>query len=472
MVRPVHRGRLLLVDVDPGPRFLNVTPPIGLLSLATSLRSSRPELDIEILDQILLRWDARKVARYAADRGVGLLGLSLMTKARGQAAEIARHVKRLSPETVVVVGGIHPTGSPEDALFDPAVDLALCGEAEKTFDVLIGRLRDGGSVSDIPGIVHRVRGETVVGPPPERIEDLDELPLPDWSMLDPTPYWRVNGVSMMGRRRYLPLMTARGCPFGCIYCHTVLGRRYRPRSPDRVMTELHQMRRLYGVSEFEFLDDIFNLQADRATEILERIRRELPGVRLLFPNGLRSDMLPPALVTAFRAAGTYYAALPVESGSPRIQRLIGKNLNLERAAEAIALCAEAGMFCNGCFMMGFPTETPDELRQTIDLALSLPLHQASFFRVTPYKGTALHESLPADLLQRLGDLPPEKVHHHIRTLNLSACDPRELKRANLEAMARFYLDPRRLVRIVRAHPRPLAAGADFGRQIAILASTR
>ena len=470
MSLPADPNRLLLVDVNGGLRFLNVTPSLGLLSLATYLRRARPELQIEILDQKLLGWDSRKVAHFATERRVGLLGLSVLSMAASEAAAIARHVKRISPAVRVVVGGPHPTVCPEDSLQEPALELALRGEAEITFERLIGRLRSGGDLSDIPGIVWRDRGRVVLGPSPEIIENLDDLPIPDWSLLPPDPYWRVNGFSMMGRRRYLPLMTSRGCPFGCTYCHDVLGRGFRARSPDSVLAELHALSARYGVQEFEILDDVFNLQVDRAMEILERIRLELPGTRLLFPNGLRADLLTPALIAKLRSAGTYYSSFAVESASPRIQRLIKKNLDLEKTRENIALCAEAGLFCNGYFMVGFPTETMRELRQTIEFALRSPLHQASFFRVTPYEGTVLRASLPDEVQQRLDRAGSEGMHHHSPQVNLGLFSDRELRRANREALLRFYFDPFRILRSLRAHPRPIGASVDFFQGLRFLSS--
>jgi anaerobic magnesium-protoporphyrin IX monomethyl ester cyclase len=456
------RNRILLVNVR-GPRpHTNFSPPIGLLYLVAYLRAAVEGVQVDVFDQKVSRLTHQAVADRAVDGGYGIVGLSTFSMVADYAECIARLVKARSPDTVVVMGGPHPSTFPEEALAEPAIDYAIRGEGEVAFAGLVRRLLLGDGGAGLPGVVYREGERTVVGPATPVVETLDDLPFPAWDAIgDLRAYWKRQGFGFMGRRRYLPLFTSRACPYRCTYCHSIFGKRHRARSPENIVAEMVELRRRYGVDEFEFLDDAFNLQEDRAIETLDRIRTTLPEARLLFANGLRADIMTGRYIDAMVRAGTYYLSVAIESASPRIQKLIRKNLNIDAAEESIRRCAEQRLYCNGYFMLGFPTETSEEMERTVAFAVRSRLHSASFFRVVPFKGTDLWESLDADTKAQLADLPVGSVSPYRYVVNLSAVEDSRFLKLHQHAFFRFYARPDRILRVLRDHPRPFQAAAAF-----------
>jgi hypothetical protein len=267
---------------------------------------------------------------------------------------------------------------------------------------------------------------------------------------------RTRAMSSLGARRHMLLFTSRGCPFKCIYCHEVQGKKFRARSPENVLKEMQALKSQWGINDFEVVDDIFNFDRGRMMEILDRIVASGQEPALHFPNALRTDMLDEGQIKALRRAGTFFLCAAVESASPRLQKLIKKHLKVDKVEENIRIAVREGMYVRGFFMLGFPTETIEEARTTVDLAIRSALHEALFFIVTPFAGTALYELYQETMRERgLLETAPEDTGYHQGNFNLSAMSDGELFGLQRRAFRRFFLDPRRALRIAGRHPAKL-----------------
>jgi radical SAM superfamily enzyme YgiQ (UPF0313 family) len=360
----------------------------------------------------------------------------------------------------VVVGGPHATSYPEPCLADANVDWAVVGEGEDTLVELVDALARGGDPAAVPGVVSRGALGAVRAPPRVPAAELDALPPPAWDLVDLGFYARNASMSSMGRRPYLTLVTSRGCPYRCIYCHAVHGKRYRARSPAAVAAEIDSLVARYGIREFEILDDAFNLDYARTAEILERLGSRRPPLRLLFPNGVRTDLLDDAQVARLRRAGTVFLSVAVETAVPRLQELVRKDLRLDAVRRNIDVAVGNGIYVNGFFMLGFPTETLDEARATVDFAVRSRLHQALFFNVVPFAGTELARAAGAADPVLAGDV--DSLDYYRARVNVSAMTDAELFGLQRSAYLRFYADPRRILRIAAAHPRRRALARNLG----------
>jgi radical SAM superfamily enzyme YgiQ (UPF0313 family) len=255
----------------------------------------------------------------------------------------------------------------------------------------------------------------------------------------------------VGRRPYLTLVTSRGCPYRCAYCHAVHGKRYRARSPAAVLAEIDALASRHGIREFEILDDAFNLDYGRTAEILEGLASRRPPVRLLFPNGVRTDLLDEEQIARLRRAGTVFLSVAVETAVPRLQALVRKDLRLDAVRRNIDAAVGSGIYVNGFFMLGFPTETLAEARETVEFAVRSRLHQALFFNVVPFAGTDLAAAAGGADPVLAGDAA--SLDYHRARVNVSAMTDAELFGLQRSAYLRFYADPRRILRIAAAHPR-------------------
>jgi anaerobic magnesium-protoporphyrin IX monomethyl ester cyclase len=251
-------------------------------------------------------------------------------------------------------------------------------------------------------------GDAICSPPGlDMVEDLDSLPFPAWDLPDLPAYSRIQNMNGWRKgKRYSAIFTSRGCPYSCGYCHDIFGRKVRWRSPENVLAEIDLLRSRYGVDEFQIFDDIFNLDKERMRKIFHGVADRYGEDRpyFCFPNGLRGDLLDEEDVAALRRGGTYQVTVAVETASPRLQTLIKKRVDLEKVTEAIRLCNEAGILVRAFFMLGLPTETPDEIKQTIRFARRSKLALASFFTFVPQPKTPLYDLARAECAEAVDGL--------------------------------------------------------------------
>ncbi len=440
--------RVLLIRPD-SPYLLSF-PPVGLGCIAHALRQARNDA-IQILDIHLLKPSAIELAARIRDFAPHVVGITSMDCGRAALPALTALVKREAPAAKVVLGGPMVSGIPHLALSDQNVDVAVVGEGEVTVVELFNALDGGGDLSAVDGLVFRQDGKKVQTPPRKPLEDMDQVHMA-WDLVDPFAYFSKYraGVTRVRRDfRTLPLITSRGCPHGCIFCHSIFGKKFRAMSPDAVMAEIHLLRERFGVRQLEIMDDSFLLDRGRAEEILDRIAREAPGLSLSFPVGLRIDQMDEDILSRMAAAGAFYLSFPVESASPRIQKVIRKNLDLSRVHPMIRAALKKGFQINGFFILGFPGETYEEMMQTVDFACKTDLHTAHFFYLNPYPGTEAH---------RMSGLPENTAfagEFHQLPPNVSAATDKELARAARLGYRKFYLNPARLARAAWKFPKSM-----------------
>jgi radical SAM superfamily enzyme YgiQ (UPF0313 family) len=435
--------------------------------LAGYLRQYRPQKDdITILDgRSELPSDAQ-IADAIRALHPDLVGITAFSMEGETALRYARIAKENAPGCATVIGGPYGTSDSASALQDQHVDFMARGEGELTFYKLVERLDKGEPVSDINGLAHRRNGEVISGSFPDLIEDIDQIPFPAWDMINLESYFvegRIRRLTnpIQSRRRGISVFSTRGCPYRCTYCHNVFGKKLRKRSVDNVLGELRWLVEDFGVEEIEFIDDVFNLDRPRAKAICDGIIGNGWDLRLAFPNGLRADQMDEELVDKMRRAGAYRINYAVESGSPRVQQMIRKNLDLERARQIINYTAKKGISTGGFFMLGFRDETEEEAWMTINYALSTKLHTASFFLLTPFPNTPMYE----EALSLGYDMEAIYSDYGSVSANLSTMPKERLEALRKIAFRKFYFNPGRIWNIFRTTPRKWVLFKNFLRTV-------
>ena len=443
-------SKILLIK----PRFFSgffhtaITQPMGLMYIGSTLKKAGHEPRIH--DCGIDYKDLQILRRTIKDWKPDFIGISIIITELEQTRKIMGIIREILPNVPVTFGGPWPSANLEESIRTFGADFVVIGEGELVFPELIDAINKGLPSESISGTASLVKDNIKINMGRYLTEDeLNALPFPAWELLDHDLYAKNTSFACAGSRRYMTIITSRGCPFKCAYCHQTMGKVFRKRSAESVLAEMEEILFKHGFNEFEIADDCFNLDRERMYKILTGIKNKLGNVKLHFPNALRSDMLEPQDAVIFKQAGTVSVVFAIETSSPRLQKMIHKNLNIDKAVCAINAFAKADIYSMGYFMIGFPTESYEEASATVKFAVHSKLHRTFFFHPTPFAGTELAIMAKNILKNKNYVLDSQDLDYFTTTLNISAMSDRELQTVFRNAYWRFYLNPNRILRLLR-----------------------
>jgi anaerobic magnesium-protoporphyrin IX monomethyl ester cyclase len=434
------------------------SPPVGLAYLASALGS---EHEVKILDANVLGYGMDDVRRALKDFYPDVVGITSVTPSIPQAYHVARIAKEVRGDCKVLVGGPHATFLPRKTLEECSfIDVVVRGEGEETIRELVDAFENGG-VENVRGVTFRRGDEIVSSQARPCVKDIDAIPLPSWHLL-PMDKYRFYG------ERYAAMLSSRGCPFGCSFCASsrLFGGFWRGRSPENVLEEIKMLHEGYGIRNIEFVDDTFTLDQKRAERICEEIVRE--GLDISWGASSRVDTLSRRLVEKMKRAGCWILFLGIESGCQKILDVIGKKITVEQARKAVKIVKGAGMKVLGSFIIGFPEDDEESVKQTINFAKSLDLDYAEFSILTPYPGTPVFEDAVSNNLLVTWDW--SKYTGLEPVMKVKGLNGRRVKTLLQEAYLNFYLTPKTLwswlrngqLMFVKAALKALAGYLKFG----------
>lgn len=451
---------------------IHAEEPLGLLYLAAYLRENNK--DVAILDAYQGKSSVpdsdgffrsglsdqeieEKINKHSPD----VVGITCMFSIFSKGAhDVAKVVKKVSKDILVVFGGVHSSSFTDLVLSDKNVDMVVLGEGEETLLEIVEKLETKKPLTGIQSTAVKNNGTLLSHPHRPLIKDLDTLPIPARDLLDMSTYLNDtyrNNFSMTPPR--LNIITSRGCPFNCVYCgiHTVWRNKYRTHSPKKVGEELENLVKNYGVREVAFMDDNLTFDKDRIREICDEIIRRKLDIKWCTPNGVAIWTLEKSLLNKMKESGCYKLTFGIETGSKKTQKFIRKSyIDLEKSKEVIKYCNKIGLWTHSAFIIGFVNETKEDIEETLEYAINSDLDIASFFIATPFPGTDLFKIYQEEgLIPRMNDATALKWN----ALQWRAtCDTKFFTKEELAAMLgdayrRFYisripkfLNPIRLLR--------------------------
>ncbi len=227
--------------------------------------------------------------------------------------------------------------------------------------------------------------------PRPQVTDFDGMPFPDRSLIDYEKYGPYTGHALV--KHCFSIQATRGCPFKCAYCHKIWPKNHVFRSAENIFDEV---RRYYdmGIHRFAFIDDVFNFNRKNSSRFFELLIKNGLDAQLFFPNGMRGDILAKEYIDLMAEAGLANLALALESASPRLQKLMRKNLNIEKLRENLEyICDRYPQVILDLFTIhGFPTETEEEAMITMDFIKSIKwIHFPSISILKIYPNTGMEE---------------------------------------------------------------------------------
>lgn len=423
-------------------------PPLGLLYIASAIRNRDNEDNIKIIDFMCERLDDSEFTKKILDFSPDIIGFSSLNPEFTLFKKLCILSRQTATKCILIAGGPLATNYCSDIVKNKLVDFAVRGEGELTINELLDAIDNDKDLYSIKGIAYLKNDRVILTPPREFIQDLDKLPLPSWDLINLKSYSKAptwNGALV--RKYYAPIMTSRGCVYNCIYCHNFFGKIVRARSTGNVLSEIEFLYKNYDIREFHIIDDLFNFDLERVRNICNSIMKKRLKIKISFPNGLRADKMDKETLVLLKKAGTYKINYAIETASPRLQKFIKKNLNLEKAKKTIEETSKLGIITFAYFMFGFPTETVEEMKETVSFAVNSKLDTAKFFKVVVFCNTELAK-LTANFIY--GDDLRSSVNtiFHDENINFSDIPTDVLNDIILECWWKFYTKLSRIFRIL------------------------
>ncbi len=377
-----------------------------------------------------------KIIDYQPD----VIGMQTFCNTINRTFKIAELVKKeINPQIKIVLGGVQVTLFPEKYAADKNVDFVVKGEGEIIFENLLHNLADGkNDFSDIKGLVWKNGDEIISNPPEMMIKDINTLPYPARHLFNLKKYYP---SAQLRGKHVMHIITSRGCPFQCGFCscHKTFGRSYRFMSAERVVEEIKFLQKEYQADSLYFYDDTLTVNKERIIELCNKIIEE--KIKIPWACFTRADCVNEELLKKMHEAGCYQIFYGVECGAQRLLDLMKKGITLDQIREAIRLTKKYHIEALASFIIGLPTETVEEAKQTLKFAIELDVDFAHWEIYTPHPGTNLfdiamqHGHLLTDDWNKFSTWGDDPVYLP------DGRDPKELKQTKEWAYRKFYLRP-------------------------------
>jgi radical SAM superfamily enzyme YgiQ (UPF0313 family) len=382
-------------------RFMSI-PLLGPVYLSTIAKQAG--FDVSIINENILRRKITTSELVSAD----ILCLSCITATIDRGKKIAYTYRALraakGKKSRVIVGGIHASMMPKD--LSESFDQIIVGEAENIIvDILKGRITD-----------HIVYGT--------KLDNLDTLPLPDYSLLQG---WKGKGV--------VPVMTSRGCPYDCNFCSVtkMFGKGYRAQSPSRVLQETARFKQ--GRGFVFFVDDNFAVNFDRTNEILDGMVST--GFKRPWSAQVRTDVThKPEFVAKMRKAGCKIVYVGFESINTESLLDMHKKQTVDDIRRSMEVFHKNNIMVHGMFILGNDPDTKELFKTTSRFCKEANIDWVQYSVLTPLPGTDLYARLKDEgrLLHKQWSYY-DGLHVVFSPKNMTAL---ELQKGMIECFSDFY----------------------------------
>jgi len=423
--------------------------PLNLAYIASNLRTKKTDIDIKIVDaealELTLEEITKEVDRFTPD----IIGITCPTPVYYIVKKLCDILKRSDNTVQLVLGGPHPTALPKKTLIDiPEVDVIFIGESEESFNEYIDSLDFGvKNFEKILGIAYRKNKEIVINPRRPLIKDLNQLSFPAKDLLPLEKYY-LPPTKRIKSEQATNMITSRGCPFDCSFCMAKLAWRNqtRFRNISNVLDEVEENIFKYKLTEFSFHDELFTAKKKRVLDFCTGLLNR--GLDISWVCMARTGTVDDEMLKLMKKAGCGKICFGFESGNEHMLKLMNKKANLSSAIHTAKMCKDAGISVEGTFILGYPGETIDTIKDTIHFAIDLDIDIAAFFIAIPFPGTKLYE-----IAIKKGYLDNQvKWEQFAPVSNLDSpmviptLSPAELQKWKSKAYRSFYLRPQYIIR--------------------------
>ena len=329
-----------------------------------------------------------------------VVGISCLFSSQIQdSIALCKIAKSVNPQIYTVIGGVHPSFLARSLMEKhQEIDFILLSESDDSFPELIKNISQP---ELIDGLAYKRNQDVVINPKSRFIQNLDQLPFPARDLFPIEKYFEINRPMSTSHnlfypyhRRNLSLITSRGCPYSCVTCSSshYWGYQYRFRSVQNVIEELIFLKEKYRIEEIQFIDDNLTANKNRAKSLFKAMIDLKLNLKWTVPNGIQINTLDDEMLELMKESGCYEVFLPVESGSQEVlDQIIRKPLNLKTLTPIVRKVKSLGMRTIGFFIIGFPSETKEQIQTTLSFAKGIGIDIPLMFCATPLIGSPLQK---------------------------------------------------------------------------------
>ena len=421
-------------------KFMGViAPPLGIAYMAGVLQENN--IDVEILDASAEDMDFKDVEKELLKRKPDLVALTALTPTIGRALETAQVVKETLPDSIVVMGGYHPTFNFIETLEDENVDIVIRGEGEYIMLNLVQALENQSSLHDVKGIVFEDKNskEIVVNPEAPLIQDLDELPFPALNLLPMKKYRLLDMDTHM-----TTMITTRGCPMQCSFCSSAAmhGKKIRERSVENIVDEIEYLNTNYDIDTIAFMDDTFTLKKRKVMAICDEILKR--NIEIMWGCTSRVDTLDEKLLKKMKEAGCITIFIGVESADQQQLDNMCKNTTIAKIENAFKIAHKLKIRTIASVALGMPGDTKEIMNKTVKFVHKLKPNYAIYSLATPYPGTRFYKEAFEKNLIKIKDWSKYTLITPI--LETIDCSLNDMRKIQAKAFMKFYLGPHYIIR--------------------------
>lgn len=375
--------------------------PLGILYISSFLEKHGYENDV--FDSTFSTLEKLKEQLIETTPNVVAIYTNLMTKLN--VLKIIKYIKTepLLRNTKIILGGPEVRNHTQNFL-NYGADFIIIGEGEETTLELINAIKIADAptqlsmtISSIKGLAYIENGKVITTPERSLIKDINVLPFPAREKIDFKPYlngWKIHhGYSMMS------VNTMRGCPYTCKWCsRAVYGGTYRRRSPQLVAQEMKHIKDTYNPDMIWFVDDVFTIHHKWLTEFAAEVKKQ----DAIIPYEIisRADRLNEEVIKTLKASGCFRVWVGAESGSQKIIDAMDRRVDVMQTREMIRLAKQHGLEAGTFIMLGYPGETKQDIKETIEHLVQSNPSQYTITIAYPIKGTELYNEVKNEFLEQ------------------------------------------------------------------------
>lgn len=347
-----------------------VYPPLGILYIAACMQQAGYE--VSVIDAQAEDLNHTQIAERVHEIKPDVVGLTAMTFTLVDVKLTVQEIRK-KLKTIIIIGGPHTAIYPDECFEKEGLnaDYVIVGEGEKTLvrlcqDIEMGKAKDK---------IYRQLSF---------IEDLNELPFPARELTLVDKYYSVLSEETPTTTAF----SSRGCPFSCAYCdRPALGKGFRAMNATRVADEM-QWCQEHGIKEIFFYDDTFSVSMKRVMEICSEVKRR--NIKIKWDVRTRVNVVNDDLIKNMKEAGCERIHFGVETGNPRVVKELQKGTSIEQVEKAFDLCKKYNVKTLAYFMMGNPTETMEDIKDTLALSRRIKPDFMQMTILSPFPATQIY----------------------------------------------------------------------------------